>query len=68
MLVLEVSTLIVDWIDTETAAMLHTWFGLIGLPASVFFGARGNAVAAGHDPACGWQYADNRRDRLTASS
>jgi hypothetical protein len=30
MLVFDVSTLIVDWIDTETAATLYTWFGLIG--------------------------------------
>ncbi|MFZ2008207.1 MAG: hypothetical protein WB697_08030 [Stellaceae bacterium] len=61
MLVLDVSTLIVDWIDTAAAASLYGWLGLIGLGASVFFGFRGNAMAAEHALARGWQHADTRR-------
>jgi hypothetical protein len=61
MLVLDVSTLIVDWIDTPEGAALYGWLGLIGLAASVFFGFRGNAMAAEHALARGWQYADAHR-------
>jgi hypothetical protein len=58
MLVLDISTLIVDWIDTDQATTLYGWLGLIGLAASVFFGFRGNAMAAEHALARGWQLAD----------
>jgi hypothetical protein len=61
MLVLDISTLIVDWIDAEEAARLYGWLALVGLAASVFFGLRGNAMAARHALARGWQYADKRR-------
>jgi hypothetical protein len=61
MLVLDVSTLIVEWIDTNAAASLHGWLGVIGLAASVLFGFRGNAMAAEHALAHGWQYTDARR-------
>jgi hypothetical protein len=61
MLVLDVSTLIVGWIGTDAAASLYGWLGLAGLAASVFFGFRANAMAAGHALARGWQYADKRR-------
>ncbi len=61
MLVLDLSTLIVEWIDTDTAANLYGWLGLVGLAASVFFGFRGNAMAAEHALARGWQYADAPR-------
>lgn len=61
MLVFDVSTLIVGWIDTDTAATLYSWLGLIGLAASVFFGFRGNAMAAEHALARGWQHTDTRR-------
>jgi hypothetical protein len=61
MLVLDVSTVIVDWIDTDRAATLYGWLGLIGLAASVFFGLRGNAMAAEHALARGWKYAGTQR-------
>jgi hypothetical protein len=61
MLVLDVSTLIVDWIDTDAAASLYGWLALIGLAASVFFGFRGNAMAAQHAVARGWQHTDKHR-------
>jgi len=61
MLVLDISTLIVDWIDTDAAASLYGWLGLIGLAASAFFGFRGNAMAAEHALARGWQYTDKHR-------
>ena len=61
MVVLDVSTLIVDWIDTSQAAALYGWLGLVGLSASVFFGFRGNAMAAEHALARGWRRADARR-------
>jgi hypothetical protein len=61
MLVLDVSTLIVEWIDTDAAAHLYGWLFLIGLAASIFFGFRGNAMAAEHALARGWQYTDKHR-------
>jgi hypothetical protein len=61
MLVFDVSTLIVGWIDTDAAASLYTWLGLIGFAASIFFGFRANAMAAEHALARGWQHADTRR-------
>jgi hypothetical protein len=61
MLVFDIATFIVGWIDTEAAATLYFWLGLIGLAASVFFGFQGNAMAAQHAVARGWQYADQRR-------
>lgn len=61
MLVLDVSTVIVDWIDTDAAATLYTGLALAGLTASVFFGFRGNAMAAEHALARGWQYAGTQR-------
>jgi len=61
MLVLDVSTMVVDWIDTDAAATLYGALGLVGLAASLFFGFRGNAMAAEHALARGWQYADKRR-------
>ena len=60
MVVLDISTLIVDWVDTEQATSLYAWLGLIGLAASMFFGARGNAMAAEHALARGWQRASTR--------
>jgi hypothetical protein len=61
MLVLDVSTMVVDWIDTDAAATFYTGLGLVGLAASLFFGFRGNAMAAEHALARGWQYADKHR-------
>jgi hypothetical protein len=62
MVVLDISTLIVDWINTDQAAGLYAWLGLIGLVASVFFGLRGNAMAAEHALARGWQPASAHRN------
>lgn len=61
MVVLDLSTVIVEWIDTDAAASLYGWLALVGLAASVFFGFRGNAMAADHALARGWQHADTPR-------
>jgi hypothetical protein len=62
MLLLDVATMIVYWIDTDAAASLYVWLGLTGLAASVFFGFRANAMAVEHSLARGWQCADRRRE------
>jgi hypothetical protein len=65
MLVLDVST----WIDTETAATLYMWFGLIGLPATVFFGSpQRDGSRARPGPALAIRRQSPRMVRLTASS
>ena len=61
MLVFDVVTLIVGWIDTESAADLYFWLSLIGIAASVFFGAKANAMAAQHAIASGWETTDRHR-------
>ena len=61
MLVFDVTTLIVGWIDTDTAANLYFWLSLVGLAASVFFGLKANAMAARHALSRGWEHADSRR-------
>jgi hypothetical protein len=61
MLVLDITTLIVGWVDTKAAASLYLWLSLIGLAASLFFGAKANDMAAGHALARGWEFADQRR-------
>lgn len=61
MLVFDVATLVAGWIDTDAAANLYLWLSLIGLAASVFFGAKANAMAARHAVAQGWEFADRHR-------
>lgn len=62
MLVFDIATFIVGWINTDAATTLYSWFGVIGMAASVFFGFRANAMAAEHALARGWQHADRRRN------
>jgi hypothetical protein len=61
MLVFDVVTLIVGWIDTDEAANLYFWLSLIGLAASVFFGAMGNGMATRQALSHGWKHADGHR-------
>ena len=61
MLVLDIATLIAGWIDTDQAAKLYLWLSLVGLAASVFFGARANDMAAQYAEAHGWKRADRHR-------
>jgi hypothetical protein len=61
MLVLDVTTLIVGWVDTDAAASLYLWLSLIGLAASVFFGAKANDLAAQHALSRGWKSTGNHR-------
>jgi hypothetical protein len=61
MLVFDITTLIVGWIDTDAAASLYFWLSLVGVAAGVFFGLTANDMAARQAVAHGWEYADNRR-------
>lgn len=61
MLVFDVTTLVVGWIDTDAAATLYFWLSLAGVAASLFFGAKANDLAARHALAQGWQYTDRQR-------
>ncbi len=61
MLVFDLTTFIVGWIDTDAAANLYLLLSLIGFAASVFFGACGNTMAAEHALAQGWEHADRHR-------
>jgi hypothetical protein len=61
MLVFDITTLIVGWIDTDAAASLYLWLSLIGLAASLFFGSKANDMAARHAIASGWQSVDQHR-------
>jgi hypothetical protein len=61
MLVFDLVTVIVGWIDTDMADTLYLWLSLIGLAASVFFGFMANTLAAQHALARGWQYTDQHR-------
>jgi|HubBroStandDraft_6_1064221.scaffolds.fasta_scaffold2209586_1 hypothetical protein len=61
MLVFDVTTLVVGWIDSDAAANLYLWLSLVGLAASLFFGLKANDIAARHALARGWEYADDRR-------
>jgi hypothetical protein len=61
MLVFDIVTLIVGWIDTDAAADLYLWLSLVGLAASVFFGAKANDMTAEHAVAKGWEFADRHR-------
>ena len=61
MLVFDVTTFIVGWVDTDAAASLYFWLSLIGFAASVFFGLKANDMAASHAVAHGWKHADNHR-------
>jgi hypothetical protein len=58
---LDIATLIAGWIDTDDTAKLYLWLSLIGLAASVFFGAKANDMAAKHAVAHGWKRADRHR-------
>jgi hypothetical protein len=61
MLVFDLVTVIVGWIDTDMADTLYFWLSLIGLAASVFFGFMANTLAAQQALARGWQYTDQHR-------
>jgi len=61
MLVFDLVTFIVGWIDTDAATSLYLWLSLIALAASFFFGLKANEMAAQHAIALGWQYAEKRR-------
>jgi hypothetical protein len=61
MLVFDITTFIVGWVDTDAAASLYFWLSLTGLAASVFFGLKANRMAARHALAHGWKYANNER-------
>jgi hypothetical protein len=61
MLVFDVTTLIVGWVDTDAAANLYLWLSLAGFSASLFLGLKANDMAARHALARGWEYTDARR-------
>jgi hypothetical protein len=61
MLVFDIVAFIVGWIDTDAAEDLYFWLSLVGLAASLFFGAKANDMAARHAVAHGWQHADDHR-------
>jgi hypothetical protein len=61
MLVFDVTTFVVGWVDTDAAANLYFWLSVIGFAASLFFGAMGNGMAARQALSHGWKHADDHR-------
>jgi hypothetical protein len=61
MLVFDIAAVVVEFIDTDSAATLDFWMSVICVAASVFFGLKANDMAARHALANGWRYADQHR-------